>query len=46
MAVFLKSCSQKKENEDDFESLDAFDEGKFHCTLQSLAPSEAEFYGE
>ena len=37
---------EKKENEDDFEFLDGFNEGDFHRTLQSLAPSEAEFYGE
>ena len=37
---------KKKENEDDFVSLDAFDDGKFHRMLRSLAPSEAEFYGE
>lgn len=43
MAVFLESCGQKLEKEDD---LDAFDEGDFHQTLQSLAPPEAEFYGE
>ena len=43
MAVFLKSCSQKFEKEDDFKSLD---EGEFHRTLRSSAPSEAEFYGE
>ena len=35
--------SNIKENDDDFESLDAFDKGKFLCTLQSLAPSEAAF---
>ena len=32
MAIFLKSCNQKvekKENKNDFESLDAFDESKF-----------------
>ena len=46
MGIFLKSCSQKLENEDDFVSLDAFDDGEFHRTLRSLAPSEAEFYGE
>ena len=36
MAVLLKICGknlEKKENENDFESLDAFDEGKLHCTL-------------
>ena len=37
---------EKKENEDDFEFLDGFNEGDFHRTLRSLAPSEAEFYGE
>ena len=42
MAIFLKSCSQKFEK-DNFESLDDFDEGKFHRMLQNLAPSEAEF---
>ena len=49
MAVFMKSCSLKLEKEgkeNNFESLDAFDEGEFHRTLQSLAPSEVEFYGE
>ena len=45
MAIFLKSCSQKLEK-DDFECLYSFDEGEFHCTLQSLASSEAEFNGE
>ena len=35
----------KKENEDDFEILDAFDEGKSLCMLQSLVSSEAEFFG-
>ena len=34
MAVFLKSYSQKKENEDNFVSLDAFDEGKFHACFE------------
>ena len=34
---------KKKENEKDFEILDAFGEGEFHRTLQILAP---EFYGE
>ena len=37
---------EKKENEADFESLDAFEEGEFRRTLRRLAPSEAEFYGE
>ena len=46
MAIFLKSCSQKLEKEDDFECLDAFHEGEFRRTLRSLAPSEAEFNGE
>ena len=36
----------KKVNEDDFESLDGFDEGEFHQMLQSLATSEEEFYSE
>ena len=36
---------KKKENEGNFDCLDNFDESKFHSKLQSLAPSEAEFYG-
>ena len=46
MALFMRRCREKKENEADFESLDAFEEGKFRRTLRRLAPSEAEFYGE
>ena len=47
-AVFLKSCSQKlekKEKDDDFESLDASEKYSY-CMFQSLAPSEAEFYSK
>ena len=49
MAIFLKSCSQKLEKEGKwryFKCLYVFDKGKFHCTLQSLAPSEVEFNSE
>ena len=49
VAVFWRTAAKnlkKKENEDDFESLDAFDEGKFYRTLRSFALSEAEFYSE
>ena len=40
MVVFLQSLHlkvEKKENENDFESMDAFEKGKFHRTLQNLA---------
>ena len=43
MALF---CRGAVENEDDFEFWGTFDEGEFRCTLQRLAPSEPEFYGE
>ena len=49
MVLFLQKNSQKlkkKGNKDDFEFLDAFDEGEFHCMLQSLAPSEPKVYSE
>ena len=49
MTVFWRAAVKnlkKKENEDDFESLDGFDKDKFHHMLRSLAPSEAEFYSE
>ena len=36
---------EKKENEVDFEFVDAFHEGEFRRTLRRLAPSKLESYG-